>query len=67
MSVYVHNITIDSGTDFETEFSINKIDGGVVNLAGYTAAAQLRKHRESSTSVSFDVSFVQHNTAKMKK
>lgn len=66
MSVYVHNITIDSGTDFETEFNINKVDGGVVNLAGYTAAAQLRKHRESSTSVSFDVSFVERDKGKIK-
>ena len=66
MSVYVHNITIDSGTDFETEFNINKIDGGVVNLAGYTAAAQLRKHRESSTSVSFDVIFVERDKGKIK-
>ena len=66
MSAYVHNITIDSGTDFETEFDINKVESGSVNLEGYTAAAQLRKHRESSTSVNFNIAFVDRPNGRIK-
>ena len=66
MSAYVHNITIDSGTDFETEFNIHKVESGVVNLEGYTAAAQLRKHRESSTAVNFNIAFVDRPNGRIK-
>lgn len=66
MSAYVHNITIDSGTDFETEFNIHKVESGVVNLEGYTAAAQLRKHRESSTAVNFNIAFVDRSNGRIK-
>lgn len=49
------NLLIDQGTTFETTVTITDDDGGIVNLTGYTAAAQARKHYTSNTSYSFTV------------
>ena len=47
-AVYVHNITVDSGTDYEQEYDLYEVGGKVVDLANHTARAQIRKHRGSS-------------------
>jgi hypothetical protein len=47
------NITIDQGADFSTEISVTDDNGDPVNLTGYSAAAQLRKHYTSSTFTAF--------------
>ena len=61
-AVYVHNITKDSGTDYDQEYDMFEVGGKVVNLSNYSAAAQIRKHRGSATSTSFviviDASFI---------
>lgn len=49
------NIVIDQGTDFTTEIDVLDDNGDVVDLTGYTGAAQLRKHYTSATSTSFNV------------
>jgi hypothetical protein len=38
------NIVIDQGTSFSTSIDVTDEDGAIVNLAGFTGAAQLRKH-----------------------
>ena len=44
MAVYVSNLQIESGTDFEHLFSLGDNDNNtVLNLAGFTATSQLRK------------------------
>ena len=65
-AVYVHNISINSGADYAQEYSMYEVGGKVVDLTNYTARAQIRKHRESSTSVSFIVSFVDRTGGKIK-
>ena len=49
-AVYVHNITIDSGTDYEQEYDMFEVGGKSVDLTNHTARAQIRKHRGSLTS-----------------
>ena len=47
------NLVIDQGTDFSTSINVTNDDGDVVDLTGYTAAAQMRKHYTSSNAYSF--------------
>lgn len=51
------NIIVDQGTDFSTTITVKNDDGIVIDLAGYTAAAQLRKHYTSETAVDFTTAF----------
>ena len=65
-ATYVHNITINSSTDFEQIYEIQSTSGKMVDLTGYSAAAQIRKHRESSTAISFTVGFPDRLNGKIK-
>lgn len=49
------NIVIDQGASFETTIDVTDEDGTVVNLTGYTGAAQMRKHYTSSAQTAFTV------------
>lgn len=50
------NIIVDQGATFQTSINVTDDDEVAINLTGYTAAAQMRKHYTSSNSVSFTVS-----------
>jgi hypothetical protein len=50
------NITIDQGTTFSTSINLTDDNGDAINLTGYTARSQMRKHYTSSNSQSFTVS-----------
>jgi hypothetical protein len=50
------NLQIDQGTDFAITIDVTDNDNEVVNLTGYTGAAQMRKHYTSSAQTSFSVS-----------
>ena len=65
-AVYVHNISIDSGTDFEQEYDMFEVGGKSVDLTNHTARAQIRKHRGSLTSTSFVVGFPDRAKGKVK-
>ena len=65
-AVYVHNITIDSGTDYDQDYDMFEVGGRVVNLTNYSAAAQIRKHRDSATSTSFSIGFPNRQKGKIK-
>ena len=59
MAVYVNNITINTGEYFSRDFYLDNIDGTPLNLTGYTAASQVRKHPESVyATANFTVGFV---------
>lgn len=47
------NIVIDQGSAFETTIDITDEDGNVINITGYTAAAQMRRHYSSVSYYSF--------------
>lgn len=49
------NITIDQGTSFATTIDVTDEDGNIVNLTGFTGAAQMRKHYTSGTAFTFTV------------
>jgi len=54
MAVFVSNIIIEQGFDFETTFELaDTSSGDLLNLTGYSIESQLRKTYTSSTSVSF--------------
>jgi hypothetical protein len=43
------NIFIDQGANFAITVDVTDINGAVLNMAGYTASAQMRKTYSSST------------------
>lgn len=49
------NITIDQGTTFSTTITLADEDSVLIDLTGYTANSQIRKHYSSSNSQSFSV------------
>ena len=49
------NITIDQGTEFNTEIVLTDDSGNPLDLSQYTGNAQMRKSYSSSTAISFDV------------
>ena len=51
-AVYVSNLIINAGADFNQEFNlVEGDDSGALNLTGFTVAAQFRKHAGSSLSL----------------
>lgn len=58
MAVYVSNIVIDIGSDFEQTFNLENSSNTPLNLTGYTASSKMKKHSSSmTTAASFSVSF----------
>ena len=56
MTVYVNNITINSGVEFSLPLTIlDNTGAGALNLTGYGCSAMMRKHAESSASTQFNV------------
>lgn len=49
------NLVIDQGATFTTTITITDDDGAVIDLTGYTGAAQIRKHYTSLTAIPFTV------------
>lgn len=50
------NIVIDQGTTFQTSINVTDDNNDVVDLTGYSAVAQMRKHYTSSNATSFTTS-----------
>lgn len=50
------NITIDQGSTFQTSINVTDENDVIVDLTGYSAAAQMRKHYTSSNATSFTTS-----------
>ena len=51
------NIVIDQGADFSSTITVTDDAGDTVDLTGYTASGQIRKHYTSNTSYNFTTSF----------
>ena len=67
MSVYVNNITIDTGAHFSRDFYLDNIDGSSLDLTGYTAASQIRKHPDSvNATANFTVSFIDRTNGRIR-
>ena len=50
------NIVIDQGTTFQTSINVTDSEEVAVDLTGYSASAQMRKHYTSSNAFSFTTS-----------
>ena len=49
------NLVIDQGTSFETTVTLKDDSDDLLNLTGYAATGQVRKHFTSSNSTSFSI------------
>ena len=59
MAVYVSNIVIDQGFDFETTYQLSDAStNGPLNMVGYGITAQIRKSYSSSSSTNFNCTLV---------
>lgn len=52
MAVKAH-LVIDQGTDFTANVELEDNSGSIMDLTGYTVAAQMRKNYTSSSAVTF--------------
>lgn len=58
-AVYVNNLVINTGTDFEQVFTLASSSGNsALDLSEYSAEAKLSKHPYSATKVGFAVTFL---------
>lgn len=63
MAVYVSNIVIEQGFDFDTSFQLEDTrTNSFLDLNNYTSEGQLRKHPGSSTAVSFATTITNPDT-----
>lgn len=62
-AVYVSNLIINAGATFSQVFNLEGTEtNSSLDLTGYTASAQIRKHAASSNAVSFTVDVTQPPT-----
>lgn len=67
MAVYVVNVVIDQGADFAQTYNLQSSStNAALNLTGYSAVAQLRKHASSSKRYDFTVSFPSRTAGQIK-
>ena len=67
MAVYVNNITLNTGEYFSRDFYLDNINGTPLNLTGYTAASQIRKHPESvNATADFNVGFIDRTNGRIR-
>jgi hypothetical protein len=55
------NLIIDQGTSFDTTINVSDDDNNPIDLTGYTAAAQMRKHYSSLTAYAFTATVDNNN------
>lgn len=67
MAVYVSNITIPSGEDFEQTFVLESaVNNSTFDLTNYSAYAQLKKHPSSlNVTADFQVSFINESAGEL--
>ena len=67
MTVFVRNLTINSGEDFSEDLDVLSADGsGGVDLTGYSANSHLRKHPDSSSFTTIAVGITSAAEGKIK-
>lgn len=66
MAVYVVNVIIDQGADFQQTFDLAAANDQPLDLTGYTASAQLRKHSSSKNYYDFTVEFTDRTNGQIK-
>jgi len=52
------NLTLEQGADFSVNFTVRNKDTTPLNLLGYTAFSEMRKHYTAVKKYDFDVTFL---------
>jgi hypothetical protein len=52
------NLTLEQGADFNVNFTVRNKDRTPLNLLGYTAFSEMRKHYTATTKYTFDITFI---------
>lgn len=60
------NLTLEQGTDFQVNFTVRNKDQSPLNLLGYTASSEMRKHYTATKKYDFDVTFVDRSRGKLR-
>jgi hypothetical protein len=59
------NLTIEQGIDFEITITVRNKNNVPLNLFGYTAVSEIKKHHASTTSYPFTVTFVDRQNGRI--
>ncbi len=59
------NLTVEQGTDFEITITVRNKNNVPLNLIGYSATSEMKKHHSSTTSHSFTVTFVDRQNGRI--
>ena len=59
-------LDVDQGSDFSTDVTLQNNNGTPMDLTGFSAAAQFRKHPTSTTSYSFTIAIPEPSTGVIK-
>lgn len=58
MAIFVNNLIIYTGTDFDQTFTLqNNNDLSPLDLSDYTGCADIKKHEGSLTKISFNIEY----------
>jgi len=66
MAVYIVNLVINQGTDFNQTFDLTAANERPLLLTNYTASAQMRKHAGSKNAYNFTVEFTDRASGQIK-
>ena len=66
MSIYVVNLGIEQGTDFQQTFDLTATNGQPLNLENYSGKSQMRKYAGSRNAYDFTVTFTDRASGQIK-
>jgi hypothetical protein len=66
MAVYVSNLTVNSGADFNQIFTLENAANETLNLTGYGVTSEMRKHYSSSGVTTFTSSVADAGSGQIK-
>lgn len=66
MAIFVVNLVIDQGADFEQTFDLTAANGEPLDLTNYSASAQMRKHAGSKIAHDFTIDFTDREAGQIK-
>lgn len=65
MSAVPLNIALEQGADFNVNFTVRNKDVTPLNLLGYTAFSEMKKHYSSTKKYSFNITFIDRSQGKI--
>jgi len=66
MAIFVVNLIIDQGADFQQTFDLAAANSEPLDLTNYTASAQMRKHGGSKKAYNFSVVFTDREAGQIR-